>query len=95
LLLEYEAVGIREAARQGFPENSVQAIVRAFCYYGVEAQVYFRLRPTLPDPVDEFLLELAVAGRASIVTWNVTPGRCGPLWDTCADAARVFEENRR
>ncbi len=39
---------------------------------GRETDVYFRLRPFLPDPGDEFLLELAVAGRADcIVTHNV------------------------
>ena len=39
---------------------------------GLETDVHFRLRPALPDPGDEFLLELAVAGRAdAIVTHNV------------------------
>jgi predicted nucleic acid-binding protein len=46
--------------------------VWAFCFVGRETDVYFRLRPLLPDPDDEFLLELAVAGRADgIVTHNV------------------------
>ena len=40
------------------------AIVRTFCLVGRETDVYFRLRPFLPDPGDEFLLELAVAGPA-------------------------------
>jgi predicted nucleic acid-binding protein len=39
---------------------------------GRETDIHFRLRPVLPDPGDEFLLELAVAGRADgIVTHNV------------------------
>jgi putative PIN family toxin of toxin-antitoxin system len=72
LLLEYEAVGKREAKRLKIPESTVDAIVRAFCFAGRETDVYFRLRPFLPDPGDEFLLELAVAGRAdAIVTHNV------------------------
>jgi putative PIN family toxin of toxin-antitoxin system len=72
LLLEYEAVGKREAKRLRIPESTVDAIVRAFCFAGRETDVYFRLRPFLPDPGDEFLLELAVAGRAdAIVTHNV------------------------
>ena len=72
LILEYEAVGKREAQRIGVSEATVDVIVRAFCFVGHETDVYFRLRPFLPDPGDEFLLELAVAGRADgIVTHNV------------------------
>jgi predicted nucleic acid-binding protein len=72
LILEYEAAGKREAGRLGIPESAVDAIVRAFCYFGWETDVYFRLRPLLSDPGDEFVLELAVAGRAdAIMTHNV------------------------
>jgi predicted nucleic acid-binding protein len=72
LILEYEAVGKRETARLQIAESTVEAIIRAFCFAGRETDVYFRLRPFLPDPGDEFLLELAVAGRAdAIVTHNV------------------------
>ena len=72
LILEYEAVGKREAARLNIPQNVVDSIVQAFCYFGRETDVYFRLRPFLPDPGDEFILELAVAGSADcIVTHNV------------------------
>ena len=72
LILEYEAVGKREAERLKIPESAVEAVVRAFSFAGRETDVYFRLRPILPDPGDEFLLELAVAGRAdAIVTHNL------------------------
>jgi putative PIN family toxin of toxin-antitoxin system len=72
LVLEYEAVGLREAELLNIPAQSVEAIVRAFCFFGRETPIHFRLRPSLPDPSDEFLLELAVAGRAdAIVTYNV------------------------
>ena len=71
LMLEYEAVGKREAQRLKFPEATVDAIVRAFCFTGREVDIYFTLRSFLPDPGDEFLLELAVAGHAdAIVTHN-------------------------
>jgi predicted nucleic acid-binding protein len=71
LILEYEAVGKREAQRLKFPEATVDAIVRAFCFTGREVDIYFTLRSFLPDPGDEFLLELAVAGHAdAIVTHN-------------------------
>ena len=72
LILEYEAVGKREAQRLRIPEGTVEAIIRAFCFMGRETDIHFRLRPFLPDPGDEFLLELTVAGRAdAIVTHNV------------------------
>jgi putative PIN family toxin of toxin-antitoxin system len=72
LILEYEAVGKREAERLMIPERAVDEIVRAFCYFGLETEVHFRLRPFLVDPGDEFILELAAAGRAdAIVTHNV------------------------
>jgi putative PIN family toxin of toxin-antitoxin system len=72
LILEYEAVGKREAQRLKISENTVEAIVRAFCFVGRETDIPFRLRPVLPDPGDEFILELAVAGRVeAIVTHNV------------------------
>jgi putative PIN family toxin of toxin-antitoxin system len=72
LILEYEAVGKREAGNLNIPESTVEAIIRAFCFAGRETDVYFQIRPFLPDPGDEFLLELAVAGHAdAIVTHNV------------------------
>jgi predicted nucleic acid-binding protein len=72
LILEYEAVGKREGHRLKIPESTVEALIRAFCFFGQETDIHFRQRPFLPDPGDEFLLELAVAGRAeAIVTHNV------------------------
>jgi predicted nucleic acid-binding protein len=72
LILEYEAVGKRAVREIGLDAGIVDEIVRAFCFYGVEADVHFHVRPVLSDPGDEFILELAVAGRAhAIVTHNV------------------------
>ena len=72
LILEYEAVGKREAENLKIPFNTVDTIVQAFCFFGRDADIHFRLRPFLPDPGDEFIMELAVAGRAdAIVTHNV------------------------
>jgi predicted nucleic acid-binding protein len=72
LVLESEAVAKRESCRLHLPEFTVDAIIRAFCYFRIETEVYFRVRPFLPDPSDDFVLELAVAGRAdAIVTHNL------------------------
>ena len=72
LILEYEAVGKREAEKLGIPLPTVDAIVSAFCFAGLETNLHFRVRPVLSDPGGEFLLELAVAGAAdAIVTHNV------------------------
>jgi predicted nucleic acid-binding protein len=63
---------LRVAQRLKIPESTVDAIIRAFCFTGREVDIYFSFRPFLPDPADEFLLDLAVAGRAdAIVTHNV------------------------
>ena len=71
-IVEYEAVGKRDAERLPIPESVVDTIVRAFCFAGREIAIYYRLRQVLPDPGDEFILELAVAGHAdAIVTHNV------------------------
>ena len=84
LVLEYEVVMIREATRLCL------AIVDRICAVGREGRVFFRWRNLLPDPNDDFLLELGVSCRADfIVTYNlrdlapaadfgiavVTPGR--------------------
>jgi putative PIN family toxin of toxin-antitoxin system len=72
LILEYEAVGKRESQRLKIAEHVVEALIHAFCFFGEATDIHFRQRPFLPDPGDEFLLELAVAGRAeAIVTHNV------------------------
>ena len=72
LLLEYEAAGKREAERLKVPASTIDVIIRAFCFTGRETDIYFRLDPSCADPRDEFILELAVAGRAdAIVSHNI------------------------
>jgi putative PIN family toxin of toxin-antitoxin system len=71
LALEYEAVLKREAVLLGLSEPDVDALVDFLCSVAQLVEVHFRWRPTLRDPGDDHLLELAVAaGGATIVTFN-------------------------
>jgi putative PIN family toxin of toxin-antitoxin system len=72
LALEYEAIGKREANHLGIPNSAIDDIVDMLCKTSRHHAIHFRLRPELPDPDDDFLLELAVVARCDfIVTHNV------------------------
>src|SRR5579863_7751911 len=72
LALEYEAIGKREANKLGIPDSAINDIVDMLCRKSRHHAIHFRLRPELPDPDDEFVLELAFAARCDfIVTHNV------------------------
>ncbi len=72
LVLEYEAIGKREAGRIGIPLAVIDDIVDRLCCLARCHAIPFRLRPELRDANDEFILELAFVGRCDyIVTHNV------------------------
>jgi putative PIN family toxin of toxin-antitoxin system len=72
LMLEYEAKLKTEALRQGRPRAIVDRFLDFLASVSDRRQTYFLLRPFLRDPGDDFVIELAVAGRAQfIVTHNV------------------------
>jgi putative PIN family toxin of toxin-antitoxin system len=72
LALEYEMVGKREANKLGIPGSAVDDIVDTLCGISRHHAVRFRLRPEIPDPNDEFVLDLAFVSRSDfIVTHNV------------------------
>ena len=72
LMLEYEAKLKTEALRQARPLAVVDRFLDFLASVSDRRQTYFLLRPFLRDPGDDFVIELAVAGRAQfIVTHNV------------------------
>lgn len=72
LALEYEAVLVRHAAELRLAESDAVGLVDYLCAVGTHHDIHFLWRPTLSDPRDEFVLELAVAaGCVTIVTFNV------------------------
>lgn len=71
LIAEYESVGVRVLAPVGFNPINIRDAVDVVIACGRYSDVYFKLRPALPDPGDESILELAFsAGSIPIVTFN-------------------------
>jgi putative PIN family toxin of toxin-antitoxin system len=73
LVLEYEAVLTRSEHLQaaGIDASSVGMLIDMICAVGVQVRLLRNLRPRLPDPDDEMVLETAVNGDAdAIVTFN-------------------------
>jgi putative PIN family toxin of toxin-antitoxin system len=72
LVLEYEGVLRRHARELGLRARDATDIVDYLCSIGHRQEIHFLWRPTLSDPRDEFVLELAVAARCdAIVTHNL------------------------
>lgn len=71
LVLEYEMVLKREAAALGQTAREIEGLLDYLCSIGQHQVIHFLWRPTLRDPRDELVLELAVAARCEyIVTHN-------------------------
>lgn len=69
LVIEYEAVLKRGNLK--LREAQIDDIIDFICAQATHHTVFYLWRPTLKDPDDDFILELAVKANASIVTWNV------------------------
>jgi predicted nucleic acid-binding protein len=71
LVIEYEAVLMRQTDRLGQRATVSADIIDYLCAAGKRQSIYFLWRPCLPDPRDDMVLELAVAaGCDAIVTHN-------------------------
>jgi hypothetical protein len=46
--------------------DQIDAILNQICARAVEQRIFFRWRPFLPDPDDDMLVEVAVAGGGSV-----------------------------
>ena len=72
LVLEYEAVLLRELPGLSVTSADVQALIDFHCSVATHHQIFFLWRPFLHDPKDDMVLELAVkAGCDSVVTYNI------------------------
>lgn len=71
LILEYEAVAKRLLDQTQLAESDLEDILDFVCATANRQRVFYLWRPSLPDPQDDMVLELAVAaGCEFIVTFN-------------------------
>ena len=97
IVLEYEAMLLRQMFDTRWTTADVDEFLAFVCGVGRKVEPRFRLRPSLTDPGDEFVLELAfAAGVKYLVTLNgrhfAGAERYGVTIITPGDFARLFRE---
>ncbi len=71
LIIEYEDVLRRGKLPASITEKDISDFIDFFCYVGDQQDIFFLWRPFLPDPSDDLVLEVAVAGGCdAIITYN-------------------------
>ncbi len=72
LVLEYEEVLTRQRKQLRLRHEDIADLIDSICTLAIRHnKVHFSWRPFLPDIADEFILDLAIAGRRHyIVTYN-------------------------
>lgn len=72
LLLEYEAVLKREAPALGLTLVEIDDVLDGLCAIARPNNIFYRWRPTTPDPADDFIIDLVVAAQADfLITYNL------------------------
>ena len=93
LFVEYEAVLLRSENLLNRDPTTVESFLDFLLSVSHLQEVFFAWRPALPDPDDDFILELAVAaGCRYIVTHNVRDFRRSEKWGIMA-VARLTSSN--
>ena len=71
LIIEYEDVLKRGKLPSYITKNDISDLIDFLCHIGEQQDIFFLWRPFLPDPSDDLILEVAVAGNCDvIVTYN-------------------------
>ncbi|HNV69099.1 MAG TPA: PIN domain-containing protein, partial [Candidatus Ozemobacteraceae bacterium] len=71
LVLEYEATLKRQKEVLSLSYSEIEKFIDYLCSISNRRRVYFLWRPTMNDPNDEMVLEVAVSSRVEfIVTFN-------------------------
>jgi len=72
LVLEYESVAKQMSRVLGLSDSDIDDVIDYVCRVAKHQDIYYLWRPFLRDPMDDMVLELAVAsGSDFIVTHNV------------------------
>jgi putative PIN family toxin of toxin-antitoxin system len=72
LFLEYEDVVNRPDSGLGLSAEQIDDILDFICAQANLREIFYLWRPVLPDPKDDFILELAVeSGCDFVITFNV------------------------
>ncbi len=71
LIIEYEDVLKRGKLPPSISGKDITDFIDFLCHVGKPQDIFFLWRPFFPDPSDDLVLEVAVAGRCdAIITYN-------------------------
>lgn len=91
LVVEYQDVLTRQALASAITTEDIIDFVDFLCEVAIRQDIFFLWRPSLPDPMDELVLEAAVAGGCSvIVTYNKSDFRGAEQFGVRVLDAREF-----
>ena len=72
LVFEYESTAKRMSRTIGLSYSDIDDIIDYLCHVAIRQKIFYLWRPVLRDPMDDMVLELAVASSSNyIVTHNI------------------------